>query len=849
MADNLANDDLTNPSISGEINNLLNKYPPPGGSAPVNATSTTAAGKSGTSAATVEIITPGKRTQNPLANFSSYTYQISLYMITPDAYSSFVLGGRKNLDSIVDITTTAQTARNATTSNNAPTRTGGVANGNTGSPPSLSSPTPTTGGVYLIAQSGGINNTNSKRAPGFELDFYIDDLKIEQAISTKEVGAPTNFTKATFNITEPYGFSLLTKLRRAQTSLATVTNTPNFDKVQDPVRQIYILGIRFLGYDKNGNIIEPSTIPDSVGDPFGNAFGLYERFYDIIITELKFKIAGKAVVYNIAAGNASSIIAFGSKFGSLDQDVNIQADTVYNALMGGAGAGLRPGENPNTVPAAGGMIGLLSKLNFDQQQLVGKGALIAREYDVVFIGPNSDSIKNAKLVSLADLDKRKVPTTSAVTTSKSNEKAAQSNGIKSDVRTIKLAKGTMIIQAVNDIIKQSQYMESALSTIAQTALTTDTDTNGIISSDKKDNPTPISWYNISAEVINLGWDINQGDYVYKITYIIQPYLTPVVVAASARVIPNYYGPHKRYEYWFTGKNSEIVSYDQQINYAFFNVTITGSGVGSAAQGGATDIPLVAGKQQDASRIGRSIAYGMEDQNAYMTSLFGPNDWGEAKIKILGDPDYLMQPAPSSINDLYNQFYGTDRFTINPNGGQVFIEINFNEPQDYHNDTGLLSVNNSIYFFNYPESIQKSINSRGGGISYMVKTVTSSFSKGKFQQDLVCSLNTFTDPKTDTNQPDGSDNRFGRQGQVSTPGTNVSTTTTRGTAAGTMGAYVSRAPIPSGTGTTSSPMRSAPNPTTTTSFRGGPMIKQNQQSTVPTKQGPVQSDDAGYDSPL
>lgn len=839
MADNLANDDLTNPSISGEINNLLNKYPPPGGGAPVNATSTTAAGKSDTSAATVEIITPGKRTQNPLANFSSYTYQISLYMITPDAYNSFVLGGRKNLNNIVDVTTTtAQTARNATTSANAQTAT-------PGSPPPPSSPTSTTGGAYLIAQSGGINNTNSKRAPEFDLDFYIDNLKIEQVISTKEVGAPTNFTKATFTITEPYGFSLLTKLRRAQTSLATVTNTPNFDKVQDPVRQIYILGIRFLGYDKDGNIIDPSTITDSVGDPFGNAFGLYERFYDIIITELKFKIAGKAVVYNIVAGNASSMVGFGTKIGSLDQDVNIQADTVYNALMGGAGAGLKPGENPNTAPAAGGLIGLLSKLNFDQQQLVGKGALIAREYDVVFIGPNSDKIKNAKLVSLSDLDKRKVPTTSAVTTSKSNEKAAQSNEIQSDVRTIKIAKGTMIIQAVNDIIKQSQYMESALSTIAQTALTTDPDTKGIISSDKKDNPTPISWYNIHAEVINLGWDTNQGDYVYKITYIIQPYLTPVVVAASARIIPNYYGPHKRYEYWFTGKNSEIVSYDQQMNYALFNVTIAGGVVSSAAQGGAGDIPLVAGKQQDGSRIGRSVGYGMEDQNAYMTSLFGPSDWGEAKIKILGDPDYLMQPAPSSINDLYNQFYGTDRFTINPNGGQVFIEINFNEPQDYHNDTGLLSVNNSIYFFNYPESIQKSINSRGGGISYMVKTVTSSFSKGKFEQDLVCSLNTFTDPKTDTNQPDGSDNRFARQGQVSTA--------TRGSAAGTglekFPSRGSRAPIPSGTGTTSSPMKSAPNPTTTTSFRGGPMIKQNQQSTVPTKQGPVQSDDAGYDSPL
>jgi hypothetical protein len=231
--------------ISGEINNLLNRYPPPGGGAPVIATPTTAAGKSDTSAATVEIITPGKRTQNPLSNFSSYTYQISLYMITPDAYNAYILGGRKNFNSIVDITPTAQAARDATTSNNAPTRTGGLANGNTGSPPATSSPTPTTGGVYLIAQSGGINDTNPKRAPGFDLDFYLDDLKIEQVIGTKEVGAETNFTKISFNITEPYGFSLLTKLRRAQTELGTITNTPNFANVRDPVRQIYILGIRF----------------------------------------------------------------------------------------------------------------------------------------------------------------------------------------------------------------------------------------------------------------------------------------------------------------------------------------------------------------------------------------------------------------------------------------------------------------------------------------------------------------------------------------------------------------------------------------------------------------------------
>ena len=46
----------------------------------------------------------GKRLKNPLGNFSSYTYQLSLYMITPDAYEAFILSGRKNLNAINNIT-------------------------------------------------------------------------------------------------------------------------------------------------------------------------------------------------------------------------------------------------------------------------------------------------------------------------------------------------------------------------------------------------------------------------------------------------------------------------------------------------------------------------------------------------------------------------------------------------------------------------------------------------------------------------------------------------------------------------------------------------------------------------
>jgi hypothetical protein len=104
---------------------------------------------------------PGSRLQNPLGNFSSYTYQLSLYMITPDAYDAFQLSGRKNINALSQTDATGQS---------------------------------TNGGAFLIAQSGGINNKTSKRAPGFELDYYIDELKIKTAVNGKNTQSASNVT-------------------------------------------------------------------------------------------------------------------------------------------------------------------------------------------------------------------------------------------------------------------------------------------------------------------------------------------------------------------------------------------------------------------------------------------------------------------------------------------------------------------------------------------------------------------------------------------------------------------------------------------------------------------------------
>lgn len=105
---------------------------------------------------------------------------------------------------------------------------------------------------------------------------------------------------------------------------------------------------------------------------------------------------------------------------------------------------------------------------------------------------------------------------------------------------------------------------------------------------------------------------------------------------------------------------------------------------------------------------------------------------------MGDPDYLSQETPQGINQIYNQFYGSDGFTINPNGGHVFIEIDFKEAIDYHNSDGLMSINESIYFWNYPAAVANKVK----GVSYMVLDVEHSFKGGKFQQTLTCCINDF-----------------------------------------------------------------------------------------------------------
>ena len=712
--------------------------------------------------------------KNPLGDLSSYTYQLTLYMITPDAYNAFVLSGKKDINAFQNALTAANQridAANANTIDNS-NRAGGA-----GSAPQAN--LTGGGGVYVIAQSGGVG-PGQKRAPTLDYDFYIDDLKITQAINAKSTLANTNTTTISFTVTEPYGFSFLTRLQEAAKELATLSKIKGYADLKNPSKQFFVLGIQFLGYDVNGKLINSKDIPGAEGDPTANSFGLYQRFYDIYITKLTWKIDGRNVVYSVEAANLADT-PFKTKRGLVPHSLTTIGKTVYENLKGSLQADSNQSQaevnrlsrlsKKSVPPNSGNNIGLIAALNNFEKNMVGNAIEIANEWDIKFIGDAEAYIKDALMVTPNDLNKHRWGRNPEVTsTSKSHDGTSTQPGQTPDPnsRMVQIQNGTMILQAINSIITQSTFMTEAMQLLYQ-------ENEELVINPNKEAKIAL-WYMVTAQIEVLGWDNKVGDFALKTTYIIETYDTPMALSTSIGSTTLYYGPHKRYDYWFTGENSEIIKYEQSLDNNYFINSLTAPGT-DASQGGKADVVTKQGRPTNGIKQGGENQ-SLEVQNNYITNLTDPGSWSGVKLSIIGDPDYLMQTSTSSISQVYSKFNGSDGFTINPNGGQVYIEINFREPKDYNTNTGLMNINQSIIFWKYPDYVQKDIDSRGGGISYMLYDVVSRFSKGKFEQDLTGTIGTFNSAApAEGNQSQAETNRLNRNSNASVPtiadGTGVS----------------------------------------------------------------------------
>ena len=676
---------------------------------------------------------------NVLDSYGSYTYQASLYLVDRPTYESMINTGNKNLS-----------------------------------------------GSQLLVQTGGASAIG--RNNYFSLDYYIDNIELKSFIVGKGTGLAHNVSDVRMTIIEPNGISFINNLDSAvQQFLGGAQN-----KKKNFTSQLYLLVIRFYGYDDQGNLVRGGVNkPDQTSDP--NAF--VEKWYPLALSNVKFKIASKAVEYQIEATAVPYYIGASAARGTIPFNIELSGQTLQNLLAGpstyasgqsavtaggngtatptpwaaagggetagGAATGTRlnTGKNNtnltnvatqasiraidnaidsvNTAPPKANAIntvkktvrsGLMAALNEYQRELVKQGVI---QYpDEYDIEFALDSLASAKIINPSGLN---IGTTSM---SKPGTAADQKLGSKQSMdpnsKVQGATAGMQIVQFLDNLIRNSSFIKDQ-QLVQIDATTGKQQSTGV-------NIKTTSWYKIGFQVTPKEYDVKRNDYAYKIKYIISPYKISQLLSPYFKP-PEYSGSHKQYRYWFTGQNDSVISYEENLNSLYYIVLSNAdlTGITSSAIDWVKFQHQTRSGQPDMGEKGKvnEPAANAADQ------LYSPSDLGTCDLTIVGDPAWLQQGEVFSSLKPGSTYYYRPFLadgTINFDSQQIIFEIGYNKPADYNYMSGVTENE----WGSIDTLLQKDYQTRFPGATQITRTyiateVLSHFNKGKFTQGIKGSL--------------------------------------------------------------------------------------------------------------
>lgn len=697
--------------IGGNFTGLFGNTPQPGGQAGRGALGDDS-GKptgAGTSAVVTELNSINFTEErlipqdNVLDNYTSYTYEASLYLMTKDTYQRMINTGEKNLS-----------------------------------------------GAALLVRSGGAGNQGM-----LDLDYYIDRLELKSFFAGKSVRLAHNVKEVKMTVVEPTGISFIEKI---DSTVQTFFGGSAAAKKKNFTSQIYLLVIRFYGYDEQGNLVRSGTVPGQTVTT-SNAAAI-EKWYPLILTKVNFKAASKLVEYDLEFKAPPYQIGAGTKHASIPFNVELSGGTLKDILAGPAvysagqaatnqtsATAARTGVNLSNAGAGGGRggattyqappkadaantpkktvrQGLMAALNQWQQDLKNQGVYeFADEYNVEFA---LDSMANATIFNPG---LNKGATSMSVPTTAGEQKLGSKQSMDPKSRVEGATAGMQIVQFIDTLVRNSSYIRD------QQLVVIDEKTGN-------KNPTGVkvkntAWYKISfrAEAKMNEYDEKRNDYAYKITYVISPFKISQLNSPYFEV-PKFNGTHKKYNYWFTGENTQILSYEETLNSLYY-VILSGANLGGASSNANE---LLKYQYQTASGQSTQGAEGktVEPSANAADQLYNPADLKECTMQIVGDPAWLQQGEAfvglrKGAKDYYSAFLNDG--TINFDSQQILFEIGYNTSKDYNLETGAMDINRGIYKtteFTPPEYAQTSR-------IYIAKECLSEFSRGKFTQTLKGSL--------------------------------------------------------------------------------------------------------------
>jgi len=631
---------------------------------------------------------------NPRANelniFSSYSYNIALYMMNSDSY--------------VDITSSPSTPQDAL------------------SPPNS----------FLLMRSGGVGLDNENT--DFFNDFFIDDLEVSNvAVGPSKFKQNTNATDIKFTITEPRGVTLLEKLQRLAGQVLANTG-------EKYIHAPYLLEISFRGYDETGRAIPGPSIP---------------KYIPIRITDMKFEVTASGTQYQVSAIPYANH-AMGSIMATIPFNVELKAQTVGDIFSSGIVINrtveeritdVEDGDVYETIVKRDVKVKSknLGELLTDNQRRRTQETTALKEKDLevtsTVIPPAAEYYDTYEFLLAAEIASAKLnidglydalntpaPTEGSKENSAPGDKAqfdafvqSLTGGITLDkaTSTFKINAGTDITKLLNLVILHSDYMDRNI----------------------VDNPQryaqdgdPIKWFKIrpfikSSKGGGCGYDKKDGRYKYFITFAVEKnnvYYNDFPWAKKSK--PVGLGVHKKYNYIYSGLNTEVLDFQLKFNTAFIQVMTSGTGNPYGDKDADAITPVV--QEVPSSVEGNTINGANTLTRSRAKDLFSSVmsdgvDMIDLNLQIVGDPAYIPTSDAYWQDKIRNGMSYTEAFmpdgTINYNLSSPFIQMNLRTPVDYDETTGLA---NPARFGN----------SSFSGV-YQLTSIDSTFSGGVFQQRL------------------------------------------------------------------------------------------------------------------
>ena len=648
---------------------------------------------------------------NILSEFSSYSYSFSLYLMKPGDYTDMLVEGQRNIrESALLI------------------QTGGITD-----------------------NTGASGEVAAERNQNFDKDFYIDNFEMESLITGKSTQGAHNATRLSFDIVEPYGISFLDRLANA------VSNFQQSD--QNLLSQPYLMVIRFYGYDESGNLIQPENKPEETTD--SNA--AVEKFIPFMWERIKFTVANQSVVYKCKAVAINQYVGLGQIYTSVPYNIEISGQTIEELFGGDKPDFVDNAEDDSATPnntnktLHGGIIAALN--DFEEIRAKEKGAKPNRYHLVI-----DEDIKNSRVVhSFETSNLANLPTTE-----RTKNSIAQRIPLNQGAgRKYSIVAGQPLTQVLDLLIRSSTYitnqqiveitsdptvdrsrtygsrvkpdgtLEEGVVKYASNKYQIPRSIDTIIENEpaEEDDNSPPLWYKITTHINFKEYDDRRQEYAYDITYIISKYK---VNDLHSEYFPTakFRGVHKTYDYWFTGKNTEVLNFEQEFNSLFYltmspqsirdNISI---GVGNQRNPTAKYTTLDLSDQSEVMETGEA---GRPSADA-ASSLYSPADQGYAELTILGDPAWIQQSElfyNGIENFNFNKFLPDN--SINYDAQEPLFQLSFNLPTDYDiEESGIMPVRE----FNKNKEAEPGSHK----FVYRANRVKNIFSGGKFTQQISATL--------------------------------------------------------------------------------------------------------------